>query len=72
MLQALLSSEGYDVKCARDGREALESVAHELPDLILLDLDMPRVSGFEVCRRLRGNMRTTFNTLAGFMQNAGK
>lgn len=48
-----LSREGWHILTARDGAEALEVVAGESPDLILLDIMLPRVDGFEVCRRLR-------------------
>ncbi|MBI3971958.1 MAG: response regulator transcription factor [Chloroflexi bacterium] len=48
-----LSKEGYRVITARDGQEALESARRLKPDLIVLDLMMPRVDGWEVCRRLR-------------------
>ena len=41
-LEYLMRREGYDVSVARDGQEALEKVAHSVPDLILLDIMMPR------------------------------
>ncbi len=47
----------YDVSVAMDGREALESVVEEPPDLILLDIMMPEMDGYEVCRRLKGDER---------------
>lgn len=46
-------SEGYDVVTARDGEEGLESVKKEKPDLIILDVMMPRMDGYEVCKLLR-------------------
>ena len=49
--------ELYDVSVAMDGREALESVGDEPPDLILLDIMMPEMDGYEVCRRLKGHER---------------
>lgn len=55
---ALLSVEGYDVVEAESGVSALESVAHLAPDLILLDVMMPGMDGFEVCRRLKGDEQT--------------
>jgi putative two-component system response regulator len=53
LLQQLLASEGHTVETAGDGVEALETVARQPPDLILLDLDMPRLDGFEVCRQIK-------------------
>jgi diguanylate cyclase (GGDEF)-like protein len=50
--------EGFDVRIARDGEEALAAVADELPDLVLLDVMMPRIDGVEVCRRLRADPAT--------------
>jgi two-component system cell cycle response regulator len=52
-LQALLFSDAYDLYFANDGLQALEMVASVRPDLILLDVMMPGIDGFEVCRRLR-------------------
>ena len=49
--------ELYDVSVAMDGVAALEAVAEEPPDLILLDIMMPEMDGYEVCRRLKGNER---------------
>ena len=48
----------FDVRAALDGESALEAVKEELPDLILLDITMPGMDGFEVCRRLKANART--------------
>lgn len=53
VLKAYLEKDGFKVLTARDGREALEKARQEDPDLILLDLMLPTVSGEEVCRRLR-------------------
>jgi CheY-like chemotaxis protein len=47
--------EEYDVAVAMDGESALETVEEEPPDLILLDIMMPDIDGFEVCKRLKGN-----------------
>jgi putative two-component system response regulator len=55
-----LNDAGYEVTVAVDGREALARVEDRLPDLVLLDLDMPRVSGYEVCRRLKADPQTRF------------
>jgi DNA-binding response OmpR family regulator len=53
-----LRYEGMDVIEAYDGQEALEKVATEKPDLVLLDIMMPALDGIEVCRRLKRNPRT--------------
>src|SRR3989338_4337984 len=57
-LEDQLTGEGYLVSTARDGEEALAKVAADSPDLILLDVMMPKVDGFEVCRRLKSDERT--------------
>ena len=54
-LEFLLRRADYEVQVARDGDEALERVASFGPHLVLLDVMMPRRSGLEVCRRIRGN-----------------
>jgi DNA-binding response OmpR family regulator len=54
-LEFVLQEEGYRVRVARDGQEALQAIAAEKPDLLLLDVMLPRVSGFEVCERIRAN-----------------
>jgi two-component system, cell cycle response regulator len=48
-----LAREGHEILCAAAGREGLEAVAREGPDLVLLDVDMPDLSGFDVCRRMK-------------------
>src|SRR4051812_1314149 len=55
LLQGYLDDLGYDVREARDGVEALEVVEAEEPDLILLDIDMPRLDGIAVCERLKAH-----------------
>ena len=52
-----LGREGYDVTVARDGAEALECFESVDPDLILLDLMLPRINGLEVCRDIRSRSR---------------
>ena len=52
-LELLLSKEGFTIETARDGREALEKFEKVLPDLVLLDLMIPFISGTEVCRQIR-------------------
>lgn len=56
-LGELLDSENYRLIEARDGPSALKLAAEELPDLVLLDVMMPGMNGFEVCRRMRGDER---------------
>ena len=58
LLEAKLSSEYFEVITAYNGPAALEIAETELPDIILLDVMMPRMDGFEVCRRLKANRRT--------------
>ena len=58
LLQAYLDELGCRVVTAADGQETLDRVAEAKPDLILLDIMMPRLSGFEVCRKLKGNPAT--------------
>jgi CheY-like chemotaxis protein len=53
----LESVEDYDVRTARDGVECIEQVKGDAPDLLILDLLMPRMDGFAVVRDLRGNPR---------------
>jgi two-component system KDP operon response regulator KdpE len=53
VLRATLSSNGYNVIEAKDGQEAIEMVIREHPDLILLDVSMPDMSGLEVCSKIR-------------------
>lgn len=60
-IEFILDMEGYEVHTARDGEEALEAAERIRPDLILLDVNMPRNDGYEVCRilRMRENMAKT-------------
>ena len=52
-LEYLMKMSGYEVAVARNGEEALELVATFMPDLVLLDVMMPRRSGYDVCQRMR-------------------
>lgn len=54
-IEFLIDQAGYEVEIARDGEEALSKVKSFMPDLILLDVMMPKINGFEVCRRIREN-----------------
>jgi adenylate cyclase len=58
LLEAVLTSRGYEVIPAGSGAEALDKVASDRPDLVLLDIVMPRMDGYEVCRRLRADPAT--------------
>lgn len=58
LLEYNLEQEGYDVLLARDGEEADSLLYERLPDLILLDWMLPKLSGIELCRRLRGRTET--------------
>src|SRR3954469_23473967 len=58
LLQAFLESLPVKLVTASDGVEALEKVATHQPDLILLDIMMPRMSGFQVCKRLKADPKT--------------
>ncbi len=58
LLQAFLESLPVKIVTASDGIEALEKVAEHNPDLLLLDIMMPRMSGFQVCRKLKGDPKT--------------
>jgi two-component system alkaline phosphatase synthesis response regulator PhoP len=58
LLEAYLSDTDCEIAVATDGRETLEKVAQLRPDLILLDIMMPKLSGFEVCRKVKQDPRT--------------
>lgn len=54
-LEFLMLQAGYDVRVARNGEAALEMIGAFLPDLVLLDVMLPKVDGFDVCQRVREN-----------------
>ena len=58
ILDFSLGMEGYEVVTALDGEQALERVASERPDLIVLDIMMPKLDGYEVCRAVKSNPAT--------------
>ena len=58
LLSAVLENKGYKVVTASSGAEALQLIATEPPDLVLLDVVMPQMSGYEVCRKIRENPAT--------------
>ena len=57
-LKAVLSGEGFAVRTARDGDEALRKIAERRPDLVLLDVMMPKMNGFRACEEIRRGDRT--------------
>ncbi len=59
ILELSLRREGYQVTIAMDGIQGLHAIQTQHPDLVLLDLMMPDIDGFEVCRRVRANPATT-------------
>ena len=54
-LEFLMRQKGYETRVARDGEEALAAVESFRPDLVLLDVNLPRRDGFEVCQKLRAD-----------------
>ena len=58
LLEAYLSGAEYELQTAADGEETLRKVQEWQPDLILLDVMMPKISGFEVCKRLKSDPAT--------------
>ena len=73
LVTAILEEEGYEVITAMDGKECLEKLKKVKPDLILLDMMMPGMSGREVCEKIRKNPKTknlkiVFLTVARFSE----
>jgi len=58
MITELLKNSGLKVYVASDGVEALEQIQAQRPDLVVLDIVMPRMNGYEVCRRLKADTKT--------------
>src|SRR2546427_10816645 len=58
LLADLLAVKGYAVASAASGAQALDKIETEQPDLVLVDVVMPEMSGYEVCRKIRGNPAT--------------
>lgn len=56
-LQYLMKQAGYQVRLARDGEEALAEVAASPPDIVLLDINIPKRNGYEVCQAIRADAR---------------
>ncbi len=73
LMRAILEPEGFDVVVASDGKEALEMLKTVKPDLILLDMMMPGMSGRETCEKIRSNpatksLKIAFLTVAKFSE----
>lgn len=58
LLEAYVADAGYDVRIATDGESTLQLVRDWKPDIVLLDVMMPKISGFEVCKRIRSDPAT--------------
>ncbi len=58
LVKVTLEGEDYEAICASDGKEALEKIGLERPDLVLLDIEMPKMDGFEVLSKLREDPKT--------------
>lgn len=76
-LQFLMEQNGFETMVAFSGEEAMETIARQRPDLVLLDIMLPVVDGFEVCQRLRENpewkgVRIVLVTALGSEANAAK
>jgi DNA-binding response OmpR family regulator len=56
-IEFLMKREGYDVAIARDGEEGLEAIRAQRPDLVVLDVMMPKRDGFEVCAQVRADQK---------------
>ncbi|MNE06008.1 Transcriptional regulatory protein YycF [compost metagenome] len=54
-LEFLLEQAGYRIRVAHDGKEALEAIQRQPPDLVLLDVMMPNLSGYDLCQKIREN-----------------
>ena len=57
LLRLILLPEGYKVETAEDGEQAMEKVSGFMPDLLILDINMPKINGYDVCKKLREDKR---------------
>ncbi|OCQ88827.1 two-component system response regulator [Nostoc sp. MBR 210] len=71
LLEELLKANAFDVKTACDGIEALEQIQCDRPDIIILDIVMPRLNGYEVCRKIKRNPETQALPVIFCSSNAG-
>src|SRR5438046_2940568 len=53
LVSKIMEGRGHRVSTARDGQDALDTVVRDRPDVLILDLNLPKINGFEVCRRLK-------------------
>ncbi|GAB4537270.1 MAG: hypothetical protein Tsb0014_25880 [Pleurocapsa sp.] len=58
LLADTLNQQGYETRCAKNGKTALNSIKEKIPDLILLDIKMPEMDGYEVCEKLKQELKT--------------
>lgn len=58
MLRAYFSSQGYEIGTAAEGKSAVHEIKEEMPDVVILDIRLPDIDGYEVCRRLRHSRQT--------------
>ncbi len=58
MVAKIMEARGHRVTLARDGQEALDRVVSDRPDVMILDLNLPKLDGFEVCKRLKSDAGT--------------
>jgi len=72
MVKFRLEANNFDFIAAGDGEEGLKKAYEEKPDLILLDLFMPKIDGYEVCRRLKRNPKTKDIPIIFFTASAGQ
>jgi CheY-like chemotaxis protein len=59
IMRMILENEGYEVQTASDGQEALSKISQQKLDLIFLDVKMPKLDGYELCRKLKRDPETT-------------
>jgi two-component system KDP operon response regulator KdpE len=71
-LSTILTGRGYRVRTARNGRLALDAIAAERPDVVLLDLAMPGMDGVELCRRVRASSRVPILVLSAMTDEPDK